>query len=181
MLTPATPRQSAKSVRKNVRQKSQIPSQAALLEVLKGTETRLQERGLLRYKGSGHPLWFVAEMERNVYLWRNGHSLAEQERFEFWIDAPRLIEKRLGTLERATAENPFTNPLWGLSPEPGDPEHEQEYLRSLRTTLHTLQLHLHGLSLIVSCVSADVHEEQREAVVLPTPPAVTSTTAALLW
>src|SRR5438128_1283697 len=107
-----------------------LPKAAVLLEVVKPLEQRLRMRGLLRSNDSAtfHPLWFLAETERNVFLWRRGCSLGQQDQFEFWVDLRLLISKRLHQLENVDFENPFLNPGWGSSlPSGGVRASEQEY------------------------------------------------------
>jgi hypothetical protein len=60
------------------------------------------------------PLWFLAETERNIFLWRQGKSLDDVEDYEFWVDIPSLITKRRVQLESPQGLNPFTNPNWGI-------------------------------------------------------------------
>ena len=98
------------------------PKGAILADVLKTLEVQFQRRGMLpsgTESGPGmafHPLWFVAETERNVFLWRQGCSLIQQDEFEFWIDIEALISKRLNQLDSADPENPFLNPLLDTTP-----------------------------------------------------------------
>jgi hypothetical protein len=102
-----------------------LPERAAHLSVLKTIEKELRLRGFL---GNGveqaMPLWFLAETERNVFLWRKGLSIDDAHEFEFWVDVPSLIEKRRKHLERCDGFNPFINE----SPAETGAEQELRYL-----------------------------------------------------
>lgn len=85
-----------------------------LLGILKSIENELRSRELLGFQGTPPtPLWFVAETERNVFLWRSGLSLDDIRRYTFWVDIKALIEKRREQLGKPQDQNPFINPLWG--------------------------------------------------------------------
>jgi hypothetical protein len=149
------PRPIAKSdaVLKNVQalaiNASALPAYAVLLSMTRTLELQLQRRSLLKAPtvGSFTPVWFVAETERNVFLWRRGLSLIQQDEFEFWVDLPKLVAKRLHQLESADADNPFTNPLWASSS--ADPDlirRESEYLESLLEIIARVGPHAHAFS-----------------------------------
>ena len=115
-------------------------------------------------------MWFLAETERNVYLWRNGYSLDQQDEFEFWIDLPALIEKRLKQLASFDSENAFMNPLWGLSIADKDTVNKEErYLKSLFELIEQVKTHLEALSVAAAQVSREISPavNEREVVVLP--------------
>lgn len=147
---------------------------AVLLDVLKTVETELQKRGLLQIpvNGAFHPVWFLAETERNIFLWRTGCSLIEQDEFEFWIDIRNLVHRRLDSLNRFDAENPFVNPLWGntISSE----EHvqgEKQYLKSFIDIIESIEEHATALCLVAQSVLKELCPEAhlRETVMLPAP------------
>ncbi|MFM1848004.1 MAG: hypothetical protein RL417_1478 [Pseudomonadota bacterium] len=145
------------------------PKDTVLDQVLKTVEIQLQNKGLL----SGfdpenfHPVWFLAETERNVFLWRNGFSLADHDDFEFWLRPRELIEKRLGQLERSGIENPFLNPGWGGSlGEPAPRGAEREYLGSFLALIAKIEAHAHALSLVASLLRREGGGE-RDRVLLP--------------
>src|SRR5438045_1804769 len=71
----------------------ELPRTALTLENLKCVEESLTKRGLLPSSIS-LPLWFLAETERNVFLWKHGLSLVNVEEFVFWIDVASLVDKR---------------------------------------------------------------------------------------
>lgn len=145
---------------------------AILAELLKSTEVELQRKGLIPSNLSEefHPLWFLAETARNTFLWRNGLSLIQHDEFEFWVDVPRLIEKRLAQLEHQSGEeNPFINPLWSLaSQDQSVREREMEYLLAFREALDKICTHLEALSLCASQVLQDsLQTESKVKVMLP--------------
>jgi hypothetical protein len=170
MLTPAKPLLGVQSVHKSAHfEDTALEPSAVLWEVLRTMETQLQRKGLLPSvtEGSFHPLWFLAETERNVFLWRRGRSLIDKDEFEFWIDVPRLVEKRLKQLESKDAANPFLNPLWGEAmSDPMLAENEKDYLLSLIEVLEHVGPHAHGLSKVGSEVRKELMGRV-EKVVLP--------------
>ena len=123
------------------------PKEYVLDEVLKVVENQLVKRGLVpnpRDIGA-YPLWFIAETERNVFLWRHGFSLDDRSQFEFWISPVKLIEKRLKHLSKTCPENPFLHQ--------GSPELrtlEEQYLEQLLLVEEQIGLHAHALSLVAS-------------------------------
>jgi hypothetical protein len=85
-----------------------LPEGAILIGVLKAIEKELHRRGLLgQSTDQAMPLWFLAETERNVFLWRSGRSIDNSGEFAFWIDLPALIAKRRAHLSRCSGFNPF--------------------------------------------------------------------------
>ena len=91
--------------RKNV---SHGPTGCVLLGVLKSVEQELSSRERLGIaQANATPLWFLAETERNIYLWRRGFSIADHEFFSFWIDIHALITKRKRQLRQTRGTNPF--------------------------------------------------------------------------
>ena len=92
-----------------------LPKGCVLLGVLKSIENELRKREMLGISGQPTtPLWFLAETERNIFLWRSGKSLDDQRNYSFWINVPALIKKRRHQLKKPQGLNPFTNPLWGI-------------------------------------------------------------------
>lgn len=153
-----------------------LPKGACTLEVLKTIESQLLNRGILKAPPgvASAPLWFLAETERNIFLWRNGLSLTQEDDFEFWIDLPKLFEKRLTQLQSYDAENPFMNPLWGNSVQ--DREHaakEADYLLYFRDIMMKAESHAHALSRVGSILRNDMSVERkaRDMVLLPGKPA----------
>lgn len=172
------PRSLAKSdaVLKNVQAPtisvSELPRHAVLLSMVRTLELQLQRRGLLKAPAGGSftPLWFLAETERNVFLWRRGMSLIQQDDFEFWLDLPRLVEKRLRQLESADADNPFMNPLWASSvADPDLISHETEYLHSMLDIVACVGPHAHAFSRAsAECLKEYFgYGEDRPVVLLP--------------
>ena len=147
---------------------------AVLLDVLKVLEPELQKRGILKIPPGGgfHPVWFLAETERNIFLWRTGCSLIEQDEFEFWIDVRGLVEKRLKSIETADEENPFKNPLWGSSQGQSTElrADETRYLESFLDILASIEAHATALCLVAHSVLEELCPEAklRHSVLLPT-------------
>jgi len=147
------------------------PPTAVLADVLKTLEEQFQQRGLVRRieQDTFNPLWFLAETEKNVFLWRHGRSLIEQDQFEFWINVEALIEKRLHQLNNLSSDNPFTNPLWEISlPDPDIARREKEYLDSFLESFRRIHTHAAALSQVASLLEKESRKEAgREVVVLP--------------
>lgn len=153
---------------------------SVLLDTLTLTEKQFVERGMLPGAG-GFPLWFTAENERNVFLWRNGLSLGDKDRFQFWVDIPKLIEKREIQLRNAAENDPFTNTWWGMSAfDRTSAEEELAYLDALSSLLADLCPHLHALSQASIRVMREMGHEfsERPVVVLPFARVKTSVRAA---
>jgi hypothetical protein len=143
-----------------------------LLGVLKSIENELRRRELLGIEAApACPLWFLAETERNVFLWRNGKSLDDVREFSFWIDLPALISKRRSQLAKPGGLNPFINPLWGSAPLDSDLlRHEFEYLEALEDLITTVFKQAEALSHASELIRKDLEQEsasQRAAVILP--------------
>lgn len=146
-----------------------VPANAVLLEVLKSIECELQRKGHLPppTSHSFNPLWFLAETERNVFLWRSGLSLSQKDELEVWIEVKELIEKRLAVLDAGKGDdNPFVNPLWESSlTDPGVTDGERRYLNTLKELLEPIHRHAHALSVVGSLLQERVGK--RERVMLP--------------
>jgi hypothetical protein len=144
-----------------------LPEGAVLLGVLKAIETELCKRELLGAAGSlATPLWFIAETERNVFLWRNGKSISDQRSYSFWIDIRELINKRREQLGRSRGFNPFVNML----PSSGGTEFELRYLDALEEIADTIFLHAEALSRASERARQEVCSDaydQRQLVILP--------------
>jgi hypothetical protein len=134
--------------------------------VLKAVEVDLSKRELLgALANHSTPLWFIAETERNVFLWRNGKSIGDQSAFSFWIDIKELIRKRRSHLCRSTGFNPFVN----LSPGSGGIDCEHSYLDALEELSTTIFKHAEVLSQASESIRAEIAPglPTRTAVVLP--------------
>lgn len=150
----------------------ELPERALLLDSIKPLEIELQRRNLTQTLGTGlvHPLWFIAETERNVFLWRNGFSLSDEIYFEFWIDIDGLIQKRGKQLEAKGMDNPFMNTMWGGCDEAsGSEDAEGAYLASLREALAPIILHAHSLGRVAAEVRREVLDcgMERPRILLP--------------
>jgi hypothetical protein len=144
-----------------------LPEGAVLLGVLKAIETELCKRELLGTAGSlATPLWFIAETERNVFLWRNGKSIGDHRSYSFWIDIRELINKRREQLGRSRGFNPFVNML----PSSGGSEFELRYLDALEEIADTIFLHAEALSRASERARQEILDEapdERQLVILP--------------
>jgi hypothetical protein len=161
----------------------EAPQGSVLLGVLKSIETELRKRDLL---GVSHttttPLWFLAETERNVFLWRSGKSIEDHRDFTFWVDIKALVSKRREQLHRNRGFNPFISSMW-TSP-PSDTHamaQEHEYLDSIEDLTHSIFKHAEALSHASESVRLELAPDSgsRVRIVLPTagasaPPPATS-------
>lgn len=148
-----------------------VPQGAVLMRVLKTVENELRRRKMV---GSGHetvtPIWFLAETERNIFLWRQGKSLDDMDEFEFWVDLPRLLSKRRAQLENPQGLNPFTNPHWGNSPlDTRTVQHERDYLDDIEDLAECIIPHAEALSKASLAVQAELckHSDTALKVLLP--------------
>ncbi len=149
---------------------AELPPGAVLASFVRTLETRLIARGLLSTpRGEFHPLWFLVETERNVFLWRNGLSLENAEEFEFWVDPAALVEKRLLHLDAGSTENPFINSLWGIAcgAAPLSAQEEREYLTNLLENMAKVAPHAHALSHVSSILGQEVLKPKLPRILLP--------------
>ena len=167
-MTMANPVHHARTDTMHKSEHHTVPTTAVLLHLLKTLEARLVERALVAApRAAGSPLWFIAETERNVYLWRRGLSLKDASLFEVWIDIPTLLAKRLRQLRAETREpNPFTTGLWGAEAE--GIRDEEEYLLSFESAVTPLIAHAHALSKVGEALSREhSRNESLTTIVLP--------------
>ncbi|MCB0353961.1 MAG: hypothetical protein KDD64_10565 [Bdellovibrionales bacterium] len=150
----------------------ELPTEAILFPLLKKFESELQNRGMLpdTSQSDFFPIWFLAETERNVALWRLGLSLSYAEDFEFWISVEMLIEKRLMKLTSPDRENPFHG---GFSKDLRFEDHlsqsEEEYIFQFRTLYTELATDFHALSVATSIAARELGEEELPLLLLPLP------------
>ncbi len=160
------------------------PTGAITLEVLKLMETHLQRRNLLpsTTTTSFRYLWFVAETERNVFLWRNQLSLGDAGNFDFWVIVDELVQKRVSQLEQRDSENPFTNPVWGESSGSAlNVTSEIKYLEMFHEIYKRSAAHAHALCKVMQGISKEMGMglSERVPVVLPRSSSVKNTAAAI--
>ena len=149
----------------------QPPPDSVTIDVLRMMELHLQRRGLIpaavgtnfRY------LWFIAETERNIFLWRNSLSIEDARRFEFWVSVPDLIKKRLAKLDIGGDENPFVNPLWGTTHGPGNSETEKHYLEIFLEIYERSSRHAHAISSMSRMICRELGRETAELVPVTIP------------
>jgi hypothetical protein len=167
MIDHAKVYKSPPPIAKNVQFKLEsLPRCTVPLDSLKTLENQLSARGLL-ISSQFYPLWFHAETERNVFLWRKGCSLIQADEFDFWIDARRLVDKRLRQLESPSV-NPLSTPLWESgSIQNSDVQAERQYLEDFRTWLVRGEKHLHAMSIAGRMVANEIHHSAKEIVLLP--------------
>jgi len=149
-----------------------LPEGALLLSVLKTLEIQLQKRGLIRKHKQDrfYPLWFLAETERNIYLWRHGLSLTKQNEFEFWVDLEALVAKRLDQLAESVNEIDSMNAGLGYGVLDRDLAlREREYLLTLVEVISKIQKHASALSHVGLIVEKEIipNSTPRTQVVLP--------------
>ena len=157
------------SVRKPESDAQNIPTSASvLLGVLKVIEIELRNRELLGAAAAyATPLWFIAETERNVFLWRNWKSLDHRTEFSFWINLEALLKKRRAQLLSCSGFNPFIN----FSPNSGGAEFELRYLDELEELLDTVFTHASALcrTSTATCIEVVSDSPPRTVVILPEP------------
>jgi hypothetical protein len=154
-----------------------LPEGSVLLGVLKSVESELTSRDLLGLQGHNSiPWWFLAETERNIFLWRNGKSLDDHRDYTFWIDVPALIAKRREQLGKPHGFNPFINPLGGSHPmSERSVDEEMEYLDTFEDLSATILRHAEALSHASETVRIELSggTDTRTPVVLPGEPKAT--------
>jgi hypothetical protein len=142
------------------------PEQAIMLGVFKAVEVELLSRNLLGQAGRfATPLWFIAETERNVFLWRSGKSLDDRNMYSFWIDLEALIDKRRLQIGRSNTFNPFTN----ISPSAAGIDLELRYLDRLEALLEAIITNASAISRASLSATREVLAgvPNREIVLLP--------------
>ena len=143
-----------------------------LLGILKSIETELRKRNHLWSSGTPPtPLWFLAETERNIFLWRTNQSLDDARKYSFWVDIRGLISKRREQLSRPQDSNPFTNPLWGSGAlDASLVERERDYLDALEDLIPTAFKRAEALSRASESLRLEIDPEAgRSMVIIPTP------------
>lgn len=160
--------------------RTDLPSTAIPASSLKTLETEMQKHGWLRPPRTNDytPIWFLVETERNIFLWRNGRSVIEQDEYEFWIDIEALVLKRIRQLETSDLNNPFTNPFWSEM-DPSSPNNEDiqdlaqkassleaQYLMSFLESLKKLIPHVSAFCQAIFLAN-DNELSDKEIVLLP--------------
>lgn len=145
-----------------------------LLGILKSVEQELRTRELVGDPAQeATPLWFIAETERNVYLWRNGKSIDDRAQFTFWVDINALIAKRREQLRRNRGFNPFIN---SMANSGGDESRgiqvEHQYLDCLEDLSGCIFKHAETLSHASEGIRLELSPSTapRTTVTLPIPP-----------
>jgi len=167
--------QAYKTVQTNSKALCEIPESALLADVLRTLETQLQAKALVNSFRSGtfNPIWFLVETERNIFLWRNGYSLSRQCDFEFWVDLPALIAKRIRQIESGDPSNPFVNPYGDWNNSHADSllsealKEEKEYLKSFLRSLESIMIHAHALSQAGSLLAQEIEGREKPRILLP--------------
>ncbi len=146
-----------------------------LLGILKSIENELRKREMLGFQGTPPtPLWFLAETERNVFLWRTGQSLDDAKKYSFWVDVTALIEKRREQLKNPQDSNPFINPVWGSGPLDAKlVDGERDYLDLLEDLAPTAFKRGESLSKASESLRLEMDPTAtREPILLPIAPAL---------
>jgi hypothetical protein len=148
-----------------------IPPGSVLLGVLRSIERELNRREMIGPRAAHvTPLWFLAETERNIFLWRSGRSLDDHRDFTFWVHIPALLAKRRHQLEHPESSNPFINPLWGHAPlDESLLDNERDYLDTLEELSASIFRQAEALSLASEAVRQELEQNApaRSVVVLP--------------
>jgi len=147
------------------------PSGTVLLGILKSVEAELRKRDLFGITlAETTPLWFIAETERNVFLWRSGKSIADLHDFAFWIDIRALIQKRRDQLSRVHGFNPFICSMWNSpSKDTKGLDQERDYLTALEDLLGSIFKHAEALSRASETVRAEIAPKSSDRVVVVLP------------
>lgn len=170
MTNAQPPAESSEIAYKNEQNSANTQAGILLADILKTLECTLSARGLLVRKESDlfHPLWYLAETERNIFLWKQGRSIIEHDEFEFWVDLPALIEKRVAQLNSHNESNPFLNPLWSINQEsPQGRQRELDYLQAFAELFANIDKHLSALCEAGSRALLEVSGRQRPKIILP--------------
>jgi len=149
-----------------------VATGCVLLGILKSIESELRKREHLWSAGTPPtPLWFIAETERNIFLWRTNQSLDDARKYSFWVNIRELITKRREQLSRPQDSNPFTNPLWGSGPlDPSLVERERDYLDALEDLIPNAFRKAETLSRASESLRLEIDPEAvRTAIIIPTP------------
>lgn len=149
-----------------------VSTGCVLLGILKSIENELRKRHHLWTSGTPPtPLWFIAETERNVFLWRTSQSLDDARKYSFWVDIRGLISKRREQLSRPQDSNPFTNPLWGSGTlDPSLVDRERDYLDALEDLIPNAFRRAETLSRASESLRLEIAPEAtRTVVIIPTP------------
>lgn len=146
------------------------PRGTVLVDLLPQIERRIAAaRNLPTGCGSlFNPLWYFADMERNVFLWHHGLELDQKRLFEFWIDPAALLAKRLRQISEPSNDNPFTNPVWGS--DKSDPEltrREQQYLLGLESGILPELVKMHAISIASSALARELGAAAAHRIILP--------------
>lgn len=145
-----------------------------LLGILKSVEQELRTRELVGDPAQeATPLWFIAETERNVYLWRNGKSIDDRGQYTFWVNIPALIAKRREQLRRNKGFNPFINSMADPGADQSQGVHaEHQYLDCLEDLAGAIFKHAEALSHASESVRLELSpaSNPRTTVTLPTTP-----------
>ena len=163
------PAQSAQELRGDA---ANLSTGCVLLGILKSIENELRKRNHLWSSGTPPtPLWFLAETERNIFLWRGNQSLDDARKYSFWVNIRGLINKRREQLSHPQASNPFTNPLWGSAPlDTTLVDKERDYLDALEDLLPNAFKRAEALSRASESLRLEIDPDAvRSVVTIPTP------------
>jgi len=166
---PEQPAETAQELRGDA---PNVSTGCVLLGMLKSIENELRKREHLWSSGTPPtPLWFIAETERNIFLWRTNQSLDDARKYSFWVDIRGLISKRREQLSRPQDSNPFTNPLWGSGAlDPSLVERERDYLDALEDLIPSAFRRAEALSRASESLRLEIAPDAvRTGIIIPTP------------
>jgi hypothetical protein len=151
----------------------EISAHSVLLRILKPLETQLRARRLIAPPAgsSVQPLWFHAVTERNLFLWRSGYSLGEQDSFEFWVNPEKLVNKRLLQLDLIQKGEVQLLTLAADMPKIDEvtASEEKKYLEDLLVCLRRIHQHAFGLSQIALMVQRELDPRHSNLPVIALP------------
>ena len=153
--------------------KTNFSEQSCSLNIFKKFEEEVRGKSLL---GNNHifPVWFHAETEVNIFLWRNGFSLEDKKEFDFWLNPTEMIKKlKNKNFINAKTENILFNFNFLELEQLDQSENNQsinkceeiEYYENFLNILKITLEHIHALSIIQRDVGAGLNTN--EVVVIP--------------
>lgn len=142
-----------------------------LLGILKSVERELLTRELVGDpRQEATPLWFIAETERNVFLWRSGKSLDDRSQFIFWVDIRALLIKRRAQLQRSRGFNPFIHSMLGAGNHNElAAQVERQYIDRVEEMIDSIFTHAETLSHASESIRLELSPDSacRKAIKLP--------------
>ena len=169
MVTEITSLEKLESQSKIEQTCTNLHANVVAADIIRTAEIRMQQRGMLPGGQvlSHNPFWFLVETEKNVFLWRSGATLADKDKFDFWVDIESLLNKRISQLERQNNTNPAESVFEDFELSVDPTKAEKEYLEALRETIMPILNHLSALSEVQREIIAENTASAGQRVVLP--------------